>query len=366
MSDTHVAPGSGAEAIVSVPVTTPAVADNSPISATEAARQLAAFRWKRDNPEAAKPEPASAEPAAQPTELAETPTDAQAQPDPVETTETPDPALPSIEPPRSWTKEEKEEFLTYPREAQEKIARREQERDAAIRRSQNEAAEQRKAIEAEKVQAEKVRQEYEAKLPALLQTLQEAQAGQFADIKTQADVVKLAQDDPFRYLQWDAHQKQVAAIHQQASEAQQRQAQEWQQQWSKFAEREDKLTAERIPELADPVQKQKVQEGAITYLKEIGFQESELASAWNGQASLSLRDHRVQGLIRDAVKYREAKAGIAKAPPKPVPTVQKPGVARAPANAQAAEIEALEAKFAKTGNPKDGAALLNARRRATA
>src|SRR5882672_4996536 len=46
---------------------------------------------------------------------------------------------PIIEPPRSWTKEEKERFFSLPRETQEYLANREQERDREIRRSQNEA-----------------------------------------------------------------------------------------------------------------------------------------------------------------------------------------------------------------------------------
>lgn len=361
MSDLSNAPAGGAEQPIAAPIaSTPA--DTSPITASEAGRALAQRRVERLRERQAEPAQAP-EP---PQELAETPNDAQPQADPVETTETPDPAeVPPIEPPRSWTKEEKEEFATYPREAQEKIARREQERERSIRQSQNEAAEQRKAIEAERQQAERVRQDYEAKLPALLQTLQETQAGKFADIKTQADVVKLAQDDPFRYAEWDAHQKQIAAIHYEVSASQERQANEWRDRWVKFAEREDQLTSERIPELADPVKKAKVQEGAISYLKEIGFQESELSSAWNGQASLSLRDHRLQGMIRDAVKYREGQAAAKKAiAVKPLPPVQKPGVAAPRGAIETATIKNLSAKLDQTGSIKDAAALLRARRAA--
>src|SRR6185312_12035210 len=98
------------------------------------ARQLATYRWKRDNPEAAaeadKPDETPAAESAEP-ELAETP-DSDPETAPAEATETDEPALPTIDPPRSWTKEDKEEFATYPREAQEKIARREQERETAL------------------------------------------------------------------------------------------------------------------------------------------------------------------------------------------------------------------------------------------
>jgi hypothetical protein len=296
-----------------------------------------------------------------------TPNDAQPQADPVETQEAEPAGLPPIEPPRSWTKEEKDEFATYPREAQEKIARREQERERVIRQSQNEAAEQRKAIEAQRTEAEKVRQEYEAKLPALIQTLQETQAGQFSDIKLQADVVKLAQEDPFRYLQYDAHLKQVAALQQELNGAQERQAKEWQKHWSEFAQREDAKIVERIPELADPVQRTKVQESALSYLKDTGFTEQELGSAWNGQASLSLRDHRVQSMIRDAVKFREGQESAKKAlAAKPLPPVQRPGVAAPRGSAQSENIQNLSKKLEGSGRIDDAAAVLIARRKANA
>jgi hypothetical protein len=55
-------------------------------------------------------------------------------------------AASTIEPPRSWPKEWKEEFKTYPREAQEKIAAREADREKALRIAQNKLAEERKRL----------------------------------------------------------------------------------------------------------------------------------------------------------------------------------------------------------------------------
>jgi len=366
MSDISNAPAGGAEQSIASIASTPA--DTRPLTPSEAGRALAARRVEKAKEQQAAPEPVPQEqaPVETPQELPETASDAQPEADPVETTNEAEPAeLPPIEPPRSWTKEDKEEFASYPREAQEKIARREQERERTFRQSQNEAAEQRKAIEAKAQDAEKVRQEYEARLPVLLQTLQETQAGQFADIKTQADVVKLAQEDPFRYLQWDAHQKQVAALNAELNGAQERQQREWQNKWAEFALREDKLIAEKIPELADPAQRTKVQESALSYLKDTGFSESELGSAWNGQASLSLRDHRVQSMIRDAVKFREGQENAKKAiAAKPLPPVQRPGVAAPKGAADTQNVQNLSRKLDQSGNLKDAAALLIAKRRA--
>jgi hypothetical protein len=52
----------------------------------------------------------------------------------------------SIDPPRSWTREDKQYFKTLPVHAQEIIANREQAREIHLRRSQNELAEMKKRL----------------------------------------------------------------------------------------------------------------------------------------------------------------------------------------------------------------------------
>jgi hypothetical protein len=51
-----------------------------------------------------------------------------------------------VEPPRSWPAADKAEFALLPPEIREVIAKREQERDRALRRAQNELAEERKHL----------------------------------------------------------------------------------------------------------------------------------------------------------------------------------------------------------------------------
>ena len=159
--------------------------------------------------------------------------------------------LPPIEPPRSWTKEDKDLFTSLPRATQERIAERERSREGDFNRRQQEAAEKSKALEAERSKAEQARQQYEAALPQLLQTLQQQQAGEFADIKTLADVERLAREDWPRYALWDVQQKKIAEVAQHLALAQQRQAQERVQQFSEFARREDDLFKEKVPDMAD-------------------------------------------------------------------------------------------------------------------
>ncbi len=365
MSDTATAPAGGSDAIVSVPVSAPAQSDNFGLSATEAAKQLADWRHKRDNPEETKAEETPAKAVEEPAHESAQADDAPPEEAPVETTEVPEPAeMPPIEPPRSWTKDEQEEFKSYPREAQEKIARREQDRERTLRQSQNEAAEQRKAMDAERSKVDQARQQYEAALPALLQTLQEQQAGEFSDIRTMADVEKLAREDWPRYALWDAQQKKVAAVTQEVNAARQRQEMDFKGKWSEFTSKEDQAFMEKVPEFADKAVAQKWSDGAVSVLKDVGFSDKELASAFNGEASLSLRDHRVQLLIYDATRFRQAKTGASKPVAKSVPQVQRPGVAKAAVSTAQADVETARKRFERTGSLKDAAALRLAQQRA--
>jgi hypothetical protein len=54
----------------------------------------------------------------------------------------------TVDPPRSWKKEDKEFFATLPLHAQSIIADREQERETHLRRSQNQLADQRRQLKA--------------------------------------------------------------------------------------------------------------------------------------------------------------------------------------------------------------------------
>lgn len=101
---------------------------------------------------------------------------------------------PPIEPPLSWSKEQREHWAKLPRETQEYLHSREQQRDAEVRRSQNEAAEARKQAEPAIEAAKQERQRYVEQLQtyiALTETLDPILAeGQ------RTDWVKLSAEDP--------------------------------------------------------------------------------------------------------------------------------------------------------------------------
>jgi hypothetical protein len=291
------------------------------------------------------------------------PVDAQ---DPGERTEAADrqqePA--PIEPPRSWTKEDKELFTSLPRATQERIAERERSRESDFLRRQNEAAEKLKGLTAKEQTVELAKQTYEAALPQLLQTLQHQQAGEFADIKSMADVERLAREDWPRYLLWDLQQKKIAEASQHMLAAQHRQAQEKLTQFAEFAKRADDLFKEKVPDMADEAKAAELQKQALAVLGDLGFTEAELLPLWNGHKELSLRDHRLQLLIRDATLWREAEKKAKAAATKPVPPVQRPGAATARPGTDEARVQHLTQRLEQSGSLRDAAALVRARRAA--
>lgn len=358
MSELNTAPGGDGEAVTAVPVS-----DTTPVSPREAADALLDFRRKREAKAEAPPEAAEPEQNSAPADDAAPAEEATGE-EPTETTE-PAEELPPIEPPRSWTKEEKEEFKSYPREAQEKIARREQDRETALRRGQNETAEQRKEAEGLKAQLSEALRQYQEATNSALQAIQQASAGEFADIKTSEDIRKLASEDPLRFNRYQAHIMDVQRIESAAKQAQEQQRAQYSRQWTDWSSKEDSLFLEKAPEMSDKDAAKKLGDASVDLLRDVGFSETDLSKLWNGEASLSLRDHRAQLLIRDAVRYREAqKTAPKKVAAKPVPTVQKPGSPRPRGADEGLRIKNLEKQLERSGSIKDAVALMQARRTA--
>lgn len=366
-AQTNVTPGDAGQV---TPVAPPAAPVNEgPINPRDAGRALALRRVEKRKEEQAAQAAAPKEPDAAPPhnpELAEANADPLEEapgetPSEADTPVEPDP----IEPPRSWTKDEKERFKSLPRETQEYLAKRETERDREFRRSQNEASEKQKAIEAERDQVAKLRDRYEKEaLPAVMQLLQAETNAAFADIKTQQDLDRLAAEDPVRWVQYQNQQTKLATVQREIQNATERQESERAQKFELFAQKEDETLKDFVPELADPEKARKLGNSAISTLKEIGFTDQELAKLWNGREQVSIRDHRIQRLIVDGVKYREAQAAKKAAVATPKPPVQKPGVAQPKGAAAHAQVQALQQKAAESGSLKDGVAALIARRKA--
>jgi hypothetical protein len=359
MSDVTGAPVADA-APASIDVVNAPADTGADLSISQAARALAQARHKPKEQSA----PVEATPVEQP-ELAQANADPQAEA-PGEPTKAAEPAeLPPIEPPRSWTQAEKERFQSLPRETQEYLHTREQEREREFRRSQNDIADQRKAIEAQREAAEKARQEYEAKLPALMQAMHESSP--FADIKSMADVEKMQAEDPFRFQQFQVYQWKMQGVQTELQQAEQRKATEEQTKWAEHVQAENARAAELIPELADKAKGPAlINRVASELLPELGFKESELNDLAAGKSKLSIYDHRIQRLLADSLQLRDIQKAKTAVAAKPLPPVVKPGTARAPGNAVSEQVQALTRKLEQTGDLRVAQQLrsLQARRKA--
>lgn len=361
MTDQNAAPAADAA---------PGPIDYAPPADTQEALSIDDAMRLLSEPPKEKQEAESAEPAKAATaEQESTPQgeDGDQETDPAEQqtqADEPEAELPPIEPPRSWTKEEKEAFAKWPREAQESISRVASTREAEFRRSQNEAAEARKAIEAELGKAKQLQTEYETKLPQLVKTLETALQNDFADIQTMNDVRKLQAEDPFRFQQWQLRQMELAEAHRQNNEVAAREESDRATKWTDHVQKEN---AAFIDSLSD-ADKGKINDrlrAAPEFLEARGFTKQELTDLASGKERLSIYDHRIQSLILDGMKYREIQ-NAPKAVAKPnLPPVQRPGAKQPASAAKAQSIQALNQQLSATGSIDDALALLMAQRKAS-
>ena len=351
-------PGGATPDIVQIPAPASEV-----ISARDAARSLAGFRLKAREGEGASHGEAKPAADASATVDAAPASDVDAAAAPGAPTE-PAPAELPIAPPASWTKEAREQFAALPRATQEYLAAHEESREREVRRIQDDVTGQRSTLEAERAKAEQARAQYEQALPVVLANLQAQQAGDFSDIKSIIDVERLAREDWPRYVLWDAQQKRIASAEQQLAASAQRQLQERQVRLAEYVKREQGLFVEKAPEAADPAERGKLERSASAMLHELGFSDQELGELFHGHRELSLHDHRLQLLIRDGIRFRDAQKAAKEASARPVPPVQRPGVTQAWGAAQDAVVQNLTRRLDQTGNLKDAAKLLAERRKA--
>ena len=328
------------------------------LSIMDAVRLTVDERNKEQPAESAGPRNSEPDTATADPEVAQANADPVEEPDPGEATEEAEPAgEPPIEPPRSWTKAEKERFQSLPRETQEYLHTREQEREREFRRGQNEIADQRKAVQAEREAAEKVRQQYEAKLPALEKKLQTV--GPFADIQNHEDLRKLQRDDPFRFQEYQLYVWEQQAEQADLQAAESRKAQERQGKRSAYEAEQNKLLVELVPEMADPKKAGELRSAAVAMLvDDLGLKNDQL-TRWmaddTGHEILS--NAGIQKLIADGLKYRDIQKAPKAVAAKPVPPVQRPGTAKPTGSANSGTLQALQERFNRTGSLKDAQAL---------
>lgn len=313
------------------------------------------------------------------------PEDDAARPEKAATGETEEEApaeKPSRDLPRSWSKDKAEYWSKLDPAVQDYLLEQDSKVSAEVRRAQNEAAEVRKTIEAEKKAIETERERYLRVASSDIEAKEAALAQRFPHIKTMDDVTFLASealrlanspnpDDQVQSQQvqayinaWRIAQDDLAVTRAQKVEAERRHETEHSSKWSQFVQEETKAFAESLP-AADKAKLDAWNKAAPDFLINKGFKPEELTALANGKEKLAIHDRRMQSILLDALKYQELK-NAPKAVAKPnLPPVQKPGTAAGPGAAVEATIRDLTRKLDQTGSVDDAWALYQARQRAS-
>ena len=176
----------------------------------------------------------------------------------------------------------------------------------------------------------------------------------------------MQENDPLRFQRWTLAKEKSQALQRETAQADQRQRQEGAQRWQNYVAEQDAKFLEKAPEFKDPKKTAALAADAGAMFKDLGFTQQEIAGAWEQGQPISLRDHRIQLLARDAMRYRAAEKARKAATPKPVPPVQRPGVATSRGESSSTHIRDLTNKVKSTGSVDAAVALLRARRNAAA
>jgi len=188
-----------------------------------------------------------------------------------------------------------------------------------------ELAEERRKFSAEVGQKSQQVQQREQQVDTLLHVL----AQQIEQGPSDADLNRLAQEDPASYVAAKHKRDQQLMAFNQAFSARQQQEQQAQAEKAErvknFRAEQQKLLAQKIPELTKPEEAQKFERQMTDTLRGVyGYSDAEISAFVNGGF-----DHRQVLLVRDAMKYRDGqKAGEqTRKKLKALPRVTKPGAA---------------------------------------
>jgi hypothetical protein len=199
----------------------------------------------------------------------------EADADPENTEQTEEPATPAIDPPVSWTAEDKELFAQLPPEAQAVIARRESERDKAVQSKATEAAEARKSREQAEAAIHQLHSAYTSQLEQFLAT-NEPQKPDPAWLNTAA----YGEEGPRTFYQmqaaYEAHQAQRTQAQQELQTAQQRQAALTERQQQAFYAEQHQLLSDPekgIPGWSDPSRQPEIAKQITEFANAHGYAE---------------------------------------------------------------------------------------------
>ena len=209
-------------------------------------------------------------------------------------------------------------------------------------------AEQRKAIEADRVRIEeaaKLRDQYSQRLQIVEQMLA---------AQPEENLAELKETDPIGYTMKVAEKlerdKQLEAIRNERQQLAARQQYEYQEQLKNhLASEADKLKS-ASPEMGDDVKGEVIRKEIREYARSIGWSDQELASVY---------DHRAVLALYQAMQYnklQKSKPTVTKKVAE-APKMLKPGTTGKQTTAEQDALKKMRAKLAKTGDKRDAARL---------
>jgi hypothetical protein len=280
--------------------------------------------------------------------------DAGAEDTPVDQGETsegeqdPGDALPPIEPPSSWSTEEKAEWNSLSRKAQETILRREQDNTKALRTAQNATADSNKKVDAEVTRLKGLSDRIDGYLNEKVAEL----ARDFPEIRSEQDLIALSQSDPAKVLQFRTRLEAIASANNAKTQAQQELAKKAEvQQQEMLAKAKDALL-EAFPSWKDA----EVARRETTELQDYVVKTYRVDEA----AARSTVDPVIYKLAQKAMLYDRAQAAAKKAQTRVPPRTIKPDAQQGnPAKVGKDEARRTQMqKLDKTGDIEDAIGLL--------
>lgn len=259
----------------------------------------------------------------------------------------------AIKPPDSWSAKEKAEiFAQLPPEAQEVIARRESEQNAAFTRKTQELAEHRHAIEATLGEIQNERARYAENIEQLL-FVAAPEVQQYQNINWQL----LAQERPDEYVrlsaQRDALRGRIGGMQQELARVREQSQMAAAQQFAQLRQSEAMALVEKIPEFADP-QKGPAKANAMRgWLRQRGFNDQEISQVVDHRVLLVVDEAMQADRVQQARRQAESKRSNS------APAVQPPGSGRQRPDSRAAQQRAVKMdRLRKSGSPDDAISLL--------
>ena len=170
----------------------------------------------------------------------------------------------------------------------------------------------------------------------------------------------ISKTDPAKGQAINAHIQRTTALYQASQEAQQQQAQQAQRQLQNWVSEEDKAFDTQFASKHSAEEMRAISQSAVELAAEPGIDKQQLQELWNTQPIM--RSRGFQTMMAMAAQYKMAQKGVAEKVSKPVPPVQRPGVAGAHRSDDG--VEQATAAWNKSQTLQSAAALITARRAA--